>query len=76
LYAAYFGMEAILREGGRISFGMVNGQPVVTGRHARRLKIVEGQLVELGEQDVLYLNDGKGHFTAVDWAQYFRDEDG
>ena len=76
LYVAYFGIEAILREGGRLSFNMVNGQPVVMGRHARRLKVVNGQLVELGEQDVLYLNDGKGHFTAVNWAEFFRDEDG
>ena len=76
LYVAYFGIEAILREGGRLSFGMADGQPVIKGRQARRLKIIEGRLVELGEQDVLYLNDGKGHFTAVDWAQFFRDEDG
>jgi hypothetical protein len=76
LYVAYFGIEAILREGGRVSYGMVNGQPVVTGRHARRLKVVGGQLVELGEQDALYLNDGKGKFTAVNWTEFFRDEDG
>lgn len=76
LYVAYFGIEAILREGGRLSFNMVNGQPVVTGRHARRLKVVAGKLVELGEQDVLYLNNGSGHFTAVNWAEFFRDEDG
>jgi hypothetical protein len=75
LYIAYFGIEAILREGGRFSFQMVNGHPVVTGRHARRLKIADGQLVELGEQDVLYLNDGKARFTPVDWAQAFRDEE-
>ncbi len=76
LYVAYFGLEAILREGGRLSFSMVNGQPAVTGRHARRLKVMGGQLVELGEQDVLYLNDGKGHFSPVNWAECFRDEDG
>lgn len=76
LYVAYFGIEAILREGGRLSFNMVNGRPVVTGRHARRLKVVDGTLVELGEQDVLYLNDGKGHFEAVNWAERFHDEDG
>lgn len=76
LYVAYFGVEALLREGGRLSFGIVNGQPVVRGRYARRLKIIDRQLVELGEQDVLYLNDGQGHFTPADWAQYFRDEAG
>jgi len=76
LYVAYFGIEAILREGGRLAFNMVNGSPTVTGRHARRLKIIDGQLIELGEQDVLYLNDGQGHFTAVNWGEYFRDEAG
>lgn len=76
LYVAYFGIEAILREGGRVSFNIVNGQPVVTGRHARRLRVVNGQLVEMGEQDMLYLNDGKGRFTAVNWAEFFRDEAG
>jgi len=55
---------------------MVNGRQAVTGRHARRLKVINGQLVELGEQDVLYLNDGRGHFTPVNWAELFRDEDG
>jgi enediyne biosynthesis protein E4 len=76
LYTAYFGIEAILREGGRISFGVVGGKTVVTGRHARRLKVVDGQLVELGEQDVLYLNDGGGRFSAVSWPEFFREEDG
>jgi len=76
LYVAYFGIEAILREGGRFSFNMVNGQPVVTGRHARRLKVIDGMLVELGEEDVLYLNDGGGRFTAVKWGDFFRDENG
>jgi len=74
LYAAYFGIEALVREGGRLSFSMVNGKPVVTGRNARRLKVIDGQLTEFGEQDVLYLNDGKGHFTPANWAQFFRDE--
>src|SRR5688572_17396686 len=76
LYTAYFGIEAILREGGRISFGIVRGKTVVTGRHARRLKVADGQLVELGEQDILYLNDGGGRFSAVSWSEFFREEDG
>jgi enediyne biosynthesis protein E4 len=76
LYVAYFGIEAVLREGGRVSYSMVNGQPVVTGRHARRLKVVDGRLVEFGEQDVLYLNDGFGHFTPAKWSEYFFDENG
>jgi enediyne biosynthesis protein E4 len=76
LYTPYFGVEAILREGGRISFGVARGKTVVTGRHARRLKVVDGQLVELGEQDILYLNNGGGRFSAVSWPEFFRDEHG
>ena len=76
LYVAYFGIEAILREGGRVSYSMVNGKPTVTGRHARRLKVVDGQLVELGEQDVLYFNNGHGQFKAGNWSDHFQDEDG
>jgi hypothetical protein len=32
------------------------------------LKIIGGSLIELGEPDVLYLNDGKGIFTPVSWT--------
>jgi len=36
-----------------------------------------GGLFELGEPDVLYLNDGKGHFTPVPWTNgLFMDEAG
>jgi hypothetical protein len=76
LYICYFGIEAILRDGGAYSTRMVNGQPVVTGRFAKRLKIVGGAIIELGEPDVLYLNDGNARFTPVAWNTAFRDEDG
>lgn len=37
----------------------------------------EGRVLEQGEPDVLYLNDGAGHFTAVSWTDgRFLDEDG
>lgn len=75
LYAGYFGIESVLREGGRVAFQMVNGRPVVTGRHSRRLRISEGQLIELGEQDVLYRNDGQGHFAPANWTELFSDEE-
>ena len=32
--------------------------------------------VQRADPDFFYLNDGKGHFTAVNWGQFFRDEDG
>src|SRR5262249_19442354 len=55
----------------------VDGQPVVRGRYAQRIKIIDGTMFELGEPDVLYLNDGKGKFTPVSWTDgTFLDEQG
>ncbi len=49
----------------------------MTGPYADRLKFVEGRLEEVGEPDVLYLNDGKGRFRAVPWnSDFFLDEEG
>lgn len=77
LYVANFGERLNLREIQRITTTMADGKPVVVGRFGRRMKYVNGQLVELGEPDVLYLNDGKGHFQAVPWNQgAFLDEKG
>jgi enediyne biosynthesis protein E4 len=37
----------------------------------------DGHVLELGEPDALYLNDGHGHFTPVSWTDgRFRDENG
>jgi hypothetical protein len=77
LYVANFGETSLLRDGGSYSVDMVRGKPVVRGRNANRLKIIDGKLLEYGEPDVLYLNDGKGNFTAVSWTDgTFLDEDG
>lgn len=76
LYLCNFGVISILRDGGRISTRMLNGKPIVTGRYANRLKIIDGFLTEFGEPDTLYWNDGKGHFTPADWPSTFTDEDG
>jgi hypothetical protein len=77
LYVANFGVGSVLRDGGQIATRMVNGKPVVVGRMANRLKIIDGQLVEFGEPDVLYRNDGQGHFTPIPWESgAFLDEDG
>lgn len=76
LYVCYFGIEAILRDGGAYSYRMVNGQPRVTGQYAKRLTIADGRIMELGEPDIYYVNDGKGRFSPVDWKQTFRDENG
>jgi enediyne biosynthesis protein E4 len=77
LYVANNGENSILRSGGAISVRTVNGKPVVTGRHGQRVKIVDGQLIELGEPDAFYLNDGKGRFERLSWTGgRFLDEEG
>jgi len=76
LYVCYFGIEAILREGGAFSMREIGGKTIVMGRFAKRLAVVNGQLIESGEPDMLFHNDGQGRFTAVDWKDTFSDEDG
>ena len=78
LYVANYGENSILRSGGEISVRPgPGGQQIVSGRHARRLKLINGQLVEYGEPHVLYLNDGKGVFKAASWTDgRFTTEDG
>ncbi len=66
---------------------MIEGQPVVafvndvsaaTPEYTNRFLLTgSGEVLELGEPDVLYLNDGKGRFTAVSFTGgAFLDEDG
>lgn len=77
LYVANYGAIPILRSGIRAQMRRVNGQWVATGPHAQRLRVVDGKLEEQGEPDVLYLNDGRGRFSAVPWnSEYFLDEAG
>ena len=68
LYVANFGELALLRDGGGFAVRQVGGKSVVTGQHASRLKIVDGKLIELGESDAFYLNDGLGVFQRVPWG--------
>ncbi len=77
LYVANYAKMSLLRSGGAIAIRKVNGQPVVTGPGSERIRIVNGKLVELGEPDVLYLNDGHGQFSPVPWTNgAFLDEAG
>ncbi|MCK6501528.1 MAG: VCBS repeat-containing protein, partial [Nitrospira sp.] len=71
LYVARFATEALLRDGSLISTRMVAGQQVVTGRNGRRIRILNDRLYELGEPDFLFLNDGQGRFTPVNWKDRF-----
>ena len=68
LYVANFGELALLRDGGSFAVRQVGGKSVVTGQHASRLKIVDGKLIELGESDAFYLNDGLGVFQRLPWG--------
>lgn len=78
LYVANYGSYPILRSGaGRAQVRQVNGQWVVQGPYADRLRVVNQQIEEVGEPGVLYLNDGRGRFTAVPWnSDRFLDEQG
>ncbi len=76
VYGCNFAVQAILRDGALITTRMVDGQPVVTGRHAHRVKVIDGMMVEFGDPDVLWINDGKGRFQAAPWEQTFSDADG
>jgi hypothetical protein len=77
LYVANYGVNSITRSGGAVSVSYVDGKPVIRGRYAQRIKIVDGVMIELGEPHVLYRNDGKGRFTQVPWTDgSFLDESG
>jgi hypothetical protein len=76
LHVANYG-ENTLRSGLNITTRLVNGREVVTGRYANRIKLINGRLVEYGEPDAVYLNEGQGKFTAISWTDgTFRDADG
>lgn len=77
LYVANYGAISILRSGGRAEMKRVGNEWVFVGPYAKRLRFVDGRLEEVGEADVLFLNDGSGHFTPVPWdSDYFLDEAG
>ena len=48
----------------------------MTGRYASRLRYIDGQLTELGDEDALFLNQGDGTFTPAVWSEHFREPDG
>lgn len=76
LYVTNYG-ENTIRSGLTVSTRIVNGKEVIVGRYRNRLKIINGRLVEYGEPDVFYRNDGQGNFTPVSWTDgNFLDEQG
>jgi hypothetical protein len=76
LYVANYRAEDI-RDRARVEVRRVNGQIEVAPQLRDRVFLTQEGLMEFGEPDVLYLNDGAGHFTAVPWTEgRFLDEDG
>ncbi|HXJ73287.1 MAG TPA: VCBS repeat-containing protein, partial [Candidatus Dormibacteraeota bacterium] len=76
LYVANNRTEDI-RDRGQVELHLVNGQLAVPPELQDRLTVVNGQVLEYGEPDQLYLNDGKGRFTPVSWTGgRFRTEEG
>ena len=63
---------------GRPVVAQVNAQTVTLPEWTNRFEISpSGQVLELGEPDLLYLNDGKGKFSAASFISgIFLDEDG
>ena len=88
LYVANFRPDTIKDEPlTRFHGQMVNGRPVITEINDKPASLPEytnrfvvtaaGDVLELGEPDVLYLNDGKGRFRAVPFTNgTFLDEEG
>src|SRR6185436_2555933 len=76
LYVQYFGIDSIFHDIGKVSTKMVNGKPTFMGRFAKRLQMIEGMVMEVGEPDMIYHNNGKGHFLPIAWEDLFLDESG
>ena len=67
LYISNYGFKSILKDGGSITVNKINGRDVVTGRYANKIKIIDGELHEFGEQDDILINDGNGQFQVKKW---------
>lgn len=66
-----------IRDQGQVKLSMVKGRPMIPPHYQERLTFLNGELVEYGETDQLYLNDGHGHFSPVNWTGgQFLDEQG
>lgn len=66
-----------IRDRGQVQLRRVNGVLVVPPEFKDRLTVIDGQVLEYGQPDQLYLNDGRGRFAPVSWTGgRFRTEDG
>ncbi|MBI4660202.1 MAG: VCBS repeat-containing protein [Verrucomicrobia bacterium] len=76
LYVTNYRAEDI-RDRGQVDLHLVNGQLTVPPSLRDRLLVFNGQVLEYGEPDQLYLNDGQARFRPVPWTDgAFADEEG
>ena len=76
LYVVNYGVHT-MRTKLDLRVRMVRGEPQVVGRYRDYYKIIDGKLIEYGEPDTLFLNDGSGRFEPVSWTKgKFKDEEG
>ena len=76
LYVADYRTNDI-RDAGEVQLLSARGQLFIPPAQQNRLLLVNGHVQEYGEPDLLYTNDGSGHFTLVSWLDgRFRDEGG
>jgi hypothetical protein len=66
-----------IRDHGQVDLQMVNGKLSIPPSLTNRLVLINGKLFEYGQPDVLYRNDGHGHFSPISWTGgEFLDEEG
>ena len=82
LYVANYRTTTVKDSPMNVKIQMVNGKAEVPPELRDRFTVSvtaegRGNLIERGEPDILYLNDGRGHFTALSWTNgNFLDEAG
>ena len=65
LYVCNYRSETIKNTAGSFEAKMVDGKVVVPDELKDRIIIIDGKIQEYGEEDTLYINDGKGKFERV-----------
>ncbi len=76
LYLNNFGLVSVLRDGASLATRVINGVVTPIGRFANRVKIINGEMIELGEPDFLFSNNGHARFSPLPWPETFRDATG
>jgi hypothetical protein len=57
-----------IRDWPRVPVTFVNRKPTVPPELRHRITLEGGKILETGEQDILYLNDGRAHFRSVSFT--------